>query len=169
MLLGSQEQWFAIQVLPQHEKTVSLLLDIKGYQQFLPLYKARRQWSDRAKVLLQPLFPGYLFLRSCPTHLGSVRGTPGMIRIVGFGGKPYPIADEEIDALRTVVDTGRNIYATAYLAAGQRVQVKSGPLAGITGIITRIKNQERLVIAVEAMMKSVSVEIGSDEVAVVAA
>jgi transcription antitermination factor NusG len=164
MQLACQEQWFAVQVLPQHEKTVSLLLEIKGYQYFLPLYKARRQWSDRTKILLAPLFPGYLFLRSIPTHVGSVRGTPGMIRVVSFGGKPYPITDDEIDALRTVVDTGRNIYSMAYFAAGQKVQVKSGPLAGIKGIITRTKNQQRLVISVEAMMKSVSVEISSDEV-----
>ena len=60
---GSDEfnEWFAFRVRPRHEKQVSIALREKGFIEFLPLYKSKRQWADRTKVVAMPLFPGYIF------------------------------------------------------------------------------------------------------------
>src|SRR5215467_15598312 len=60
---GAALQWFAVRTATGREKLVSMQLKSKGYEDFLPLYRSRRQWSDRTKELELPLFPGYLFCR----------------------------------------------------------------------------------------------------------
>jgi transcription antitermination factor NusG len=166
LCLGTDNRWFAVQVLPQHEKKVAVLLEYKGYQQFLPLYRARRNWSDRVTIIQQPLFPGYLFCRCLGSQLGPIYGTPGIVRIVGFGRRPYPVSDDEIAALEAIVDSGRNVYACTYLNVGRRVRVQSGPLRGVVGIVSQLRNQNRLVVSVKAMTKSVSIEVDAAELGI---
>jgi transcription antitermination factor NusG len=101
--------------------------------------------------------------------MAIIRGVPGMIRIVAFGGIPHPIPDREIEALQQIVGGNREYSAVSYLSVGQKVQVISGPLTGITGIVTQFKNRDRLVISLDVIMKSVSVEIALLEVALVQA
>jgi transcription antitermination factor NusG len=93
-----------------------------------------------------------------------IRENPGITRIVSFGGKPHPVADEEIEAIRRIVDSDRNVESFPYLDTGDRVQVISGPLLGLVGIITQVKKRDRLVISVDLVMKSVCVDIDRSEV-----
>src|ERR1700684_772011 len=89
--------WYAIRVRSKFERVASLTLSGKGYEEFLPLYRSGRAWSDRAKQLDLPLFPGYLFCRfDVQDRLLPILTTPGVISILGFGRTPVPIADEEI-------------------------------------------------------------------------
>lgn len=156
--------WFAVQVAPQHEQKVSALLQYKGQEQFLPTSKSQRHWSDRTKLLQRPLFPGYLFCRATRSSFAAILNTPGVYRLVCFGGRPYPIPDFEIDALRQLAASGRDISDVSYLSIGQKVQVSAGPLAGLNGIITRLKNRDRLIVSIEIIMRSVSVEITSSDI-----
>jgi len=159
MLTIESEPWFALQVTPRHEKRVETILQHKNYGHFLPMCRTRRNWSDRIKTIEQPLFPGYVFVRCPLSSVGKVRGTPGIIRIVSFGGKPCPVPDAQIRALQRVIDSNRGLTSFPYLAAGQKVQIVAGPLSGITGIIIQLKNRHRLIVAVDLIMRSVSVEI----------
>lgn len=154
--------WVAVQVVPRNEARVAILLQSKGYESFLPTYKVRRKWSDRVRTLDMPLFPGYVFCRR-EEAAGLIVATPQVIRIVGFGGKPSPIEDEEIEALRRIGTSGATSEPCSYLRIGDRVQVKNGPLAGITGILVQIGNQRRFIISINAIMRSVSVDAGSIE------
>jgi transcription antitermination factor NusG len=165
MLFPNSGPWFALQVVPQHEKKVSMLLEYGGYSHYFPIRRVRRRWSDRIKLLEQPLFPGYVFCRSQQSLMEVVRSTPSIIRIVCFAGKPHPVSDEEIEALRCLTALGRKIDPHPYLGVGQKVQVVSGPMAGVSGIIVQFKKRNRLVISVDVIMKSVSVEIDDSEVA----
>jgi transcriptional antiterminator NusG len=156
--------WFAVQVVPQHEKKVALSLQQKGYEQFLPEVEARTNWSDRKKILARPLIPGYVFLRTTRGLMGAVLRTPSVYRIVSFGGCPFPAKDEEIAVLRKLVTSGRPVRPVPYLALGQKVQVKEGPLAGLTGIIVRLKNVTRVIVSVELIMRSVAIDVASSEI-----
>lgn len=157
--------WFVLQVTPHHEMMVSSLLNYKGYQEFVPTYSTSRRWSDRQKLLTLPLFPGYVFCRAVTNAVGLVRATPGVIRIVGTGGKPSPVPDEQIDSLRQVINAGLNAQPCGrYLKAGQLVQIMRGPLTGVVGMIIRVKKSARLVLSVDLTMKSVWVEIDASEV-----
>lgn len=157
-------RWFAVQVLPQHEQKVASQLQYKGYEKFLPLYESRRQWSDRKKVLLQPLFPGYVFCRTTRSRFTSVLGTPGVVRIVSFGAHPCPIPDEEMDQLQHVTVSGRSLMPVPYVKVGQKVQIASGPLSGISGVVMMLKNKNHLVISVDLIMKAFSVDISTSDV-----
>jgi len=144
---------------------VEKILGIRGYERLLPARAVSRRWSDRIKVIGQPLFPGYVFCKNQRSLMEVVRATPGIIRIVSFGGKPYAIAQEEIDALQRLVQSDRDASPVPYLRMGQKVKVITGPLAGITGMITQIKKRDRLVVSIDFIMRSVSVEIDQSELA----
>ncbi len=163
MISPEHSNWFAVQVVPQHEHKVATQLRYKGQEEFLPLTAAHHQWSDRRKLVSRPLFPGYVFCRAKRSSFGTILSTPGVHKIVSFGGTAYPIPEIEIQSLQQALGSGREVCVTAHLTVGQRVQVSRGPLSGITGIVMRQKNRERLVISVELIMKSVSVEIAPSE------
>lgn len=166
MFAHTLEAWFAVQVAPRHEKSVAALLSYKGYQHFLPTYRSRRAWSDRKKTIEVPMFPGYVFCRTMhrAAH-GLVLTTPGVVRVVGFSGNPYPIPDDEIDAIRKVVLSSES-EPVPYLKVGQRVRISSGSMAGIVGILVQIKNRHRLVMSVDLIMKSIAVDVDVSDVVV---
>jgi transcription antitermination factor NusG len=156
---GAALQWFAIRTATGREKLVSMQLQNKGYEDFLPLYRSRRQWSDRTKQLDYPLFPGYLFCRFDFSNRLPILITPGVKLIVGFGKIPAPVTCEEIESLRRVVASGAEAKPCPYLSVGQKVQVRDGALAGIEGILLQVKNSYRIVLSVELLRRSVAVEL----------
>jgi transcription antitermination factor NusG len=163
-LIIGNESWFAVQVTPRHEKKIDVILGLRFHEHFLPTYQTKRKWSDRVKVIEAPLFPGYVFVRITRSLVGAVLALPGVIRIVNVGGKPCPVPEEEIEALQLVCRAKRNVCAFSHLNTGQKVRVTAGPLCGVTGIIMNWKKRDRLIINVELIMKSVSVEVDRSEV-----
>ena len=123
------------------EMRVAAALEFKDYEMFLPTYKERRSWSDRIKVIELPLFSGYVFCRLRHGCEALAITTPGVRRIVGFGGKICPIQDEEIEVIRKLISSGDPLPAP-YIKVGQKVEVTNGPFAGVMGIISRIKNKD---------------------------
>lgn len=165
MLPLERDSWFAVQVTPRHETKVATILQHKNYGHFLPMCSTRRNWSDRVKISEQPLFPGYVFVRSCLSAVGKIRGTPGIIRIVSFGAKPCPIPDDQIETLQQVIESKRKINCCSYLTMGRQVQIIGGPLSGVTGIVIQLRNRRHLVVSVDLITKSVMVEIDGFQVA----
>lgn len=155
--------WFAVQTASRCEQKAAAILSFKGYECFLPLYQSPRMWSDRHKIIQLPLFPGYLFCRMEADAGGLILTTPGTIRIVSFGRKPFPIPDAEMDTLRKIGSSGA-ASPCRYLREGDSVRIKEGPLTGIVGILKEIRNRQKLILSVDFIMKSVAVEIGAFEV-----
>jgi transcription antitermination factor NusG len=154
--------WFALQIKARHERATALMLRHKGYEEFLPLCKVKRRWSDRIKEIQVPLFPGYLFCQFNP-HVGApIITTPGVIRIVGVGKTPVAVSDEEISAVQRLVKSGLNTQPWPYLRVGQTVRIESGPLEDLEGIVLVIKNHHRLIVSVSLLQRSVAVEIDRD-------
>jgi transcription antitermination factor NusG len=154
--------WYALTTRPQHERRAVQILDIKGFQTFLPLYQAQRQWSDRKKVIELPLFPGYVFCRFDVERRLRVVTSPNITSIVGVGKKPFPVADEEIQAIQTMVASGLPLEPWKYLEVGQRVRIEGGSLEGLTGILVQEKNSLRVVVNVNLLRRSVAVEISRE-------
>jgi transcription antitermination factor NusG len=151
--------WFAAQVAPRSEKRVASMLEYKGYQHFAPTYVSRKKWSDRIKVLEEPLFPGYVFVRIPGLALGGLLcSTPGVIRILSFGGRPVPLCDSEIDSVRRLTLRGKPL-PTRHVNSGEKVQIRDGPFAGITGVVRQIRNRDCLVFSVQLISQSIYVEV----------
>jgi transcription antitermination factor NusG len=158
----SEINWFALTVRPQHEKSVAERLVAKSLAGYTPLYRARRRWSDRTQTVDLPLFPRYVFCRFGFNDRLKVLGTLGVNSVVGFGGKPAPISDAEIDALQKVVGSGLPCLPWSHLRLGQRVRILGGALAGMGGILAREKGASRVVVNVDLLQRAVAVEIDSD-------
>jgi transcriptional antiterminator NusG len=150
--------WFALKTVT-HEKTVAECLRMKGFEEFLPLYKTRKRWSDRFKEVHLPFFPGYIFCRFDVTNRLPILTTQGVSFIVGSGKIPIAIPDQEIAALKLVVSSGLAAGPCPFLELGQRVRIGEGPLEGLEGILTNIKSEWRVVVSVSLLQRSLSVEI----------
>jgi transcription antitermination factor NusG len=154
--------WFALQTKAKHEKSVTKLLEAKGYQCLLPTYQARRRWSDRMVDVEYPLFPCYVFCCMANSAFGKAIVTPGVTRIVGFGAKPVAVSANEIEALRKVQETSLRRLPWTYLTAGTRVEIRSGPLTGIQGIYSSESDHRRLVLSVELLQRSLAVQFDEE-------
>jgi transcription antitermination factor NusG len=151
--------WFAVQVFAGRERLAANHLMSRGYDVFLPCYFEHRRWSDRVKRIERALFDGYLFCRLHSDIFGKVITAPGVIRIVGDGARALPIPDDEIDAIRRIVDAGLTAEPWPYVRAGQRVRISDGPLRDVEGIVTRVKTRDRLIVSVSLLQRSVAVEV----------
>lgn len=153
-------QWFALTVKYQHERRVEGALRATGVDTFLPLYRARRQWSDRVRDLDAPVFPGYVFGRFAVRDRVRIVSTPGVARIVGFAGLPAPVTEQEIDGVRVALASKLRLGPwPCLLKAGDRVRIERGPLRGIEGTLLREGSCLRLVLGVELLQRSLAVEI----------
>jgi transcription antitermination factor NusG len=153
--------WFALQVRVRYELGVAEYLDGKGYEWFLPLYKCRKRWSDRIKVVEAPLFPGYLFCRFNPQNRLPVLKTPGVIQVVGNNRTPIEVDEREINAIQALVASGVPNQPWPFLELGDRARIESGPLRGLEGILIEFKGNHRLILSVSLLQRSVAVEIDS--------
>lgn len=160
--MNSEPRWYALQVRQRHEKTTAAILRIKGYDPFLPLYRARHRWADRIAELELPLFPGYVFCRfDLRDRRIPILTTPGVIQVIGAGGIPSPVNDDEIAAVRLIVRSGLPAEPWPYLPSGAPVRIAAGALAGLEGIFLEAKKRHRLVVSVTLLQRSVAVELDS--------
>jgi len=162
---GSQPaKWFALYTTSRHEKRVAQHLNHRQIECYLPLYESERKWSDGSRVTLElPLFPGYLFVRIRRDERGSVLAVPGAIAVVGgTGGEPAPLPEATIEALRVGVQL-RHARPHAFIKAGQRVRIRLGALSGFEGIVVRTKKSLRVVLTLEHIMQSYSVEVDLED------
>jgi len=141
-------RWYATYVCSRHEKQVLSQLEERSIACFLPVYKSLRRWKDRRKELELVLFPGYVFVHIDLKDRLRVLQLPSVVRFVSFNGQPAPLPDQP----------------HPYLKVGQRVHVRSGPLAGADGILTRRKDKFRVVLSIDLIMRSVAVEVDEADI-----
>ncbi len=155
--------WYALYTRPRHEKRVFEELTSHHIEAFLPTFKIRRRWSDRYKIVEEPLFKNYLFVNvDYDRRYHDTLRPYGAVSFVMCDGKPAQIPESEIDAIRRLVTSELPYDPHPYLKIGRRVLVRSGPLEGCEGILTRKKGLARLVLSVNLLQQSVSAEVDAD-------
>ena len=156
----SHARWFALSVRANRESVVADILQSKGYEVFSPVYRSRRVWSDRIKELDLPLFAGYIFSRfDLAQRTAPVLTTPGVVRVIGFGGRAVPLDEQEIEAVRTIVNSGVPAQPLSHFSSGDKVRIMHGPLAGLEGTLIEAKKRHQLVVSISLLQRSVSVDI----------
>jgi transcription antitermination factor NusG len=153
------DRWYALQVRSRWEGSTATLLSGKGYQTFLPTYKAEKPWRSGARELAAPLFPGYVFCQFDVHKRLPVLVTPGVLSVVGRGRIPVPVEDSEMNALQRVVSSGLRAEPWPYLEVGQHVRIQEGALSGLEGILISLRGSRRVVVSVSLLSRSVSLEI----------
>jgi transcription antitermination factor NusG len=160
---SSDANWYVAYTSANHEKRVGDQLQHRHVEHFLPLYESLRKWKDRRVKLQMPLFPGYVFVRFAWCDRLTVLQVPGVARLVGFDGQPAILADEEIAGLRKSIAAELRLEPHPYLRVGRRVRIRRGALQGVEGIVIRKKNSVRVVLSIDVIMRSVSVEVDADD------
>jgi transcription antitermination factor NusG len=94
------KQWLAVYTKPRWEKKIDSVLIRKGIESWCPLQKSERQWSDRKKIIEEPLFRSYVFVHIDATERVKVLSTEGVLNFVHYLRKPAIIRDEEIELIR---------------------------------------------------------------------
>lgn len=154
--------WYALRVRSNFEETTGRFLTSAGYDVFVPTYRDRRRWADRTKEVNAPLFPGYLFCQMDVDRRQPVVRAPGFVSIVGFGNAFVPVPEEELAAVRAILNSPVFRTPWPYLAIGEKVVIDRGPLAGLEGILLEQKGERRLIVSVNLLQRSVAAEVSLD-------
>ena len=151
--------WLAAYTRSRHESHVADQLNVKGVESLLPTYERLSRWSDRIRRSKTPLFPGYVFVHVSNDERVPVLQTIGVVNIVSVAGKPAPLGEEEIERMRACCAHASMVEPHPFLKVGQRVRVQHGAFTGWEGILVEKQNSARLVISVDAILKSIAINI----------
>ena len=154
-------RWYAVHTRARHEKAVEHRLRTQGMTTFLPLVREVHSWSDRRKKVELPLFSSYVFLQSSmtPEERTLVYRIDGILGFVGVRGEAIPISDGEIESVRALLAQNVSWSSHPFLKLGQRVRIRGGALDGVEGIFQSRNGENKLVISVNALQRSLAVSI----------
>jgi len=153
------KKWIAIYTKSRHEKKVANNLIEKGFEVYLPLIRKRQKWSDRKKWISYPLFKSYVFVRNQRSRNLLVLKTPGIVKIVKFRNEVATIDQDSINAIKLMIEGGYSPESTDYFIRGDLAEVVDGPLKGVVGEVARIDDKNRLMIKIDSIQHSVSIQI----------
>jgi transcription antitermination factor NusG len=158
---SEDQKWYALQTRPRHEKAVVQRLTERRVETFLPIVTEVHRWSDRKKKVEMPLFSCYVFAKFISNRVDRLRvlRVDGVLGLVGSGSEGTPIPDEQIDAVRTLLDGSLPCSSYPFLKIGQRVRIRSGALDGMEGILVSRNGSSTLVISVDAIQRSLAVRV----------
>ena len=158
---SERRQWYALWVNPKLTGPILIALENKGFESFTPFQTIVRKGRSQTSEVVVPAFPGYVFVRLDLRFRLPALMTPGVRGIVGYGGQPAPIDDEEIDALKRVIGSGLRAEPSPFLQNGDRVQLIDGPLAGVTGVLLRQNRGNRVLVQVSLISQALAVDVES--------
>jgi transcription antitermination factor NusG len=158
-----EPRWYVAQTCSRHEKRVAEQLSARRIENFLPLYEMVSRWKDRRVRVQLPLFAGYVFVRVPLQERLRALEIPSVARLVGFGGLPAPLPDDEMEAMRNGLAGQLRAEPHPYLTVGRRVRIKFGPLAGLQGILLRKKASYRFVLSLELIHRSIVVDVDAGD------
>jgi transcription antitermination factor NusG len=152
-------EWHAVHTRARHEKAIAARLGPQATEVFLPLHRRRKLWRNGVHAEVDfPLFPCYLFARIAEEDRPRLLQTPGVLGFATTSAQPTTISNEEIALLRTATEELK-AEPHPYLNCGDRVRIVAGPLAGLEGILEQREQECRVVLSVEAILRSIAVEV----------
>jgi transcription antitermination factor NusG len=147
----TSKKWFAVYTRPRWEKKAHRLLEEKGIESYCPLNKVHRKWSDRIKIVDEPLFKSYVFVKVNEEEKTLVRMTQGVVNFIYWLGKPAIIKEKEIETIKKFLNDHHDVEVRAIdIKAGKKVMVQSGILMGKEGIVKKVLHKK-----VEVIIESI--------------
>ena len=131
--------WYAVKTRPRWEKKISLTFAHKGIEHYCPLNKVVKQWSDRKKIILEPVFKTYVFVKVEEQKKWDVKKIDGVINFVYWLGRPAIIRQEEIATIKKFLNEFYDVQIQPIgLHLNQKVRVTQGILMNYEGTILEI-------------------------------
>ena len=143
-------KWYPVYTNSRAEKKAYQELQRKGIEAYLPLKKEWKQWSDRKKLVEEPLFKSYLFVRISNKEHAEVLMTQGISRFLYFSGKIAVMPDKQMEDLKLLMASGEELELIEHeIAPGEKVLVNAGPFKGMVAELVAINNKKSLVLKLE--------------------
>lgn len=165
--MSEAKRWYAVYTKPRWEKKIFTLLEERGLTTYCPLNKVRRKWSDRYKVINEPLFKSYLFVKVKEEEMKEVRAIPGVVNFVYWNGKPAVIPEQEINTIRKFLSEYEFVVAEPVrLMPNQRIKIMSGVLMNEEGIVVR-SEKNKVQVVLESLGYKLTASLGKNEIQVI--
>lgn len=160
------DPWHVLHVTSNHEKRVVQHLNARSVEHYLPLYTERSRWTDRSVALQRPLFAGYVFIRFSPQQRVLIVSIPGVLNLLGGAGC-HTVSGEEMERIRRGLAGGYLLRPHPGLDVGMHVRVRGGIFDGVSGVITEVRRQCKVVLSLSAVQRCFSLEVGIDQIELV--
>lgn len=156
-------KWFALYTKPRAEFVAETKLNELGVEVYLPKILRVKQWSDRKKKILEPLFKSYIFIRCTEQQRALASYLPQIVKTVCFDGKPAIIPDEQIENIRTLLHKTNDVTVVDGIVEGTAVKIVEGPFAGVTGVVfTKLNDELMLGVSIELLNRTVVVQVSKN-------
>lgn len=151
-MIDQSYRWYPVYTRSRAEKKAYNELKRKGIQAYLPLRKAIKQWSDRKKIVEEPLIKSYLFVYISGKEYAEVLMTNGIARFIYFSGDIATIPEQQITDLKLLLATDADLQVLEYdIKPGERVLIKAGPFKGIMAELVSVQNKQRIILRLQNM------------------
>lgn len=158
------KQWLAVYTKPRWEKKIDTILIRKGINSWCPVQKSERQWTDRKKIIEEPLFRSYVFVHIDASERGKVLSTEGVLNFVHYLGKPAIIRDEEIDLIRKYLGekgAALSVLSEEGFREEMKVVVDHGVFMGNEGTVVR-GGKKKVFVRLESLGQVMIVEFPAE-------
>lgn len=160
LVAKNEPRWYAAYTKPRNEKKVFERLEASGIDVYLPLQRRLKQWSDRKKLVEEPLFRSYIFVRITPKDYYNVLNTFGIVRYITFEGKAVPIPDNQINIIKQLLEQDVEIESVEEeLEPGALVEVKFGSFIGLIGELVEHKGKKKVIVRIDHISHSLLVSL----------
>lgn len=160
--------WYVGYTRPRCEKKLWQKLEQAGVEVFLPLNKSEKYWSDRKKVIEEPLFPNYIFIRVSATNRWFLTNYRELVRFVSFEAKPAVVRQEEIDLIRCLlaqnVKIERSDTYERKWEAGQSIVVREGPFKGLKGFVMYRERNHKVIVNIDTIRQTLILHLSAHQI-----
>lgn len=160
--MAQEQLWRVFYTFPRAEKKCEERLTNQNIEVFLPKHTVVRQWSDRKKKVVEPLFRNYIFAHVDERQRLQALQTDGIVRCVSFQGQPAVVQDEVIEQLRLALEKGDGFAVVDYVPRpkiGTTVVVTEGPMRGLRGEVEEHRGQTHVLVAIPAIKQALRVNV----------
>lgn len=157
-MIDKDYKWYPIYTRSRAEKKTKIALENKNIVTYLPLRKVEKQWSDRKKIVEEPLLKSYLFVYISAREYAEVLATHGVARFIYFSGIISTIPERQIEDLKLLLTIGTDLEINEQnISLGEKVLIKAGPFKGILAELVSLKNNKKIVLRLQNLGYSINI------------
>lgn len=161
---NNPKKWYAVYTKPRWEKKVYAQLEERGVTAYCPLNKIRKKWSDRYKIIFEPLFKSYVFVQIEENEMTKVRMVGGVVNFVYWNNRPAIIREEEIQLIKRFLNEYEFVESEPIeLRPNQRVKIMSGILMDEEGIVVH-SDKNKVQIILESVGFKLTARLNKNEI-----
>ncbi|MDB5200779.1 MAG: UpxY family transcription antiterminator [Ferruginibacter sp.] len=144
--MTEEKNWYVVYTRPRWEKKLAGVLLQKGIEHYCPLNRVQKQWTDRKKIIMEPLFKGYIFVHVPEAQKWDLKNIDGILNFVYWLGKPARVRDEEITIIRRFLQEFNDVeVSNTDVEVSDKVIIKQGLLMNYKGIVLEVTGNRALV------------------------